>query len=72
MGNNMVYSIGTIFVVGDKPALRICAKLGKLGEAWIDVDLPPDFYECIMKLAAAKIEEHEQLMKAELLAGDGK
>ncbi len=63
----MPYSADCIYLNNAKPQLKVNAKFGSLGQAWLDIDLPPDFYDCIFKLVDAKMKEHEQLLRAAIL-----
>ncbi len=38
------------------------------GEATIKVPLPRDFFDCLMKISQLAADEHEQQMRAQILA----
>lgn len=50
--------------------MRVNIQLKPAGEVSIDVPVPPDFHSCIIGLAQTAADHHEQLMKANILAGD--
>jgi hypothetical protein len=64
----MAYSIDFITINQQASQLRINAKFGDLGQAWVHVDLPKPFYDAIMQLAEAEVKAHEAKMKMALLA----
>lgn len=57
----------------DKPnTLRVAVALKPKGEIEIDVDMPPDFMDCLYKIAQLAADKHEQEMRAQILADAAK
>lgn len=54
------------------PLMRVYVKLKPAGEVNLTVDVPEAFYQCIMDMAQAAADLHEQKMKAEILAQNEK
>ena len=52
--------------------MRVTVKMQPSGEAAIDVALPLDFFNCIMKIAQLAADLHEQQMRAKILADGAK
>jgi hypothetical protein len=55
---------------GDKTK-KICRAyilLKPAGEAVVQVKMPDDFYDCVIALAQAAADQHEQEMRAQILA----
>lgn len=48
--------------------MTVHTKLKPAGEAQVKVDLPPDFKDCILKMAQNAADLHEQQMRAQILA----
>lgn len=65
--------VKSIWFYGERlknPIMRVNIQLKPAGEVYIDVPIPKDFHDCILGLAYTAADHHEQLMKAEILAGD--
>lgn len=52
----------------DKYFLTAHVKLKPSGQAQVKVELPKDFYDCLMKIAQTAADLHEQQMRAQILA----
>ena len=50
--------------------MRVNVQLKPAGEVSIDVPIPEDLHYCVLALASAAADQHEQLMKAAILAVD--
>lgn len=48
--------------------MRVYVALKPAGKVIVEVDVPPDFYKIIMKLAQTAADHHEAKMQAELLS----
>jgi hypothetical protein len=64
----MAYSIDFISLNQQSSQLRIYAKFGDLGAAWVHTEIPKLFYDAIMQLAESEVKAHEAKMKMALLA----
>lgn len=56
----------------DKSKMTVVVKLHPEGDVHIDVDIPQDFKDCILVMAQAAADLHEQQMKANILAAGKK
>jgi hypothetical protein len=56
----------------EKKILRVAIALRPSGDDNIIVQLPPDFHDCIMKIAQTAADHHEQLVRAQILADAAK
>lgn len=52
----------------EKPEMRVEISLKPSGSVALNVPIPADFYDCIMKIAQAAADLHEQEMRAQILA----
>ncbi len=52
--------------------MAVFVKLSPAGDVRVNVDVPEDFYKCIMKLAQTAADLHEAQMRAQILADGAK
>lgn len=64
----MGYRVSCIYLDESTPRLKVNAKFGALGEAWLYPELPKDFYDAIVSLVDAELKAHEAKMKMAILA----
>lgn len=58
-------TLETVYLKDGK--LRLNVAMRPSGNFWLDVELPPNFADCIYKIAQAAADKREQEMRAEIL-----
>jgi hypothetical protein len=51
--------------------MTVYVKLQPAGEVSLKVSIPKDFHDCLLKMAQAAADKHEQEMRAQILAEKG-
>jgi len=51
-----------------KKAMQVCLSMKPAGRHDLDVELPPEFYDTIMRIAQTAADQHEAKCVAEILA----
>lgn len=52
----------------DPDIIKVLVSMKPAGQCNIEVPVPHDFYDCILKLAQTAADQHEQQMRAQILA----
>ena len=51
--------------------MSVYVKLSPAGEVCIPVEVPQEFYDCLLRMAQTAADHHEQKMRAQILAEGG-